>query len=189
MKNVTSTVVTFVAPAALVEARSAAISAAQGLGASERSAYGANRSYAAALNDAFGFAWFTFRDASELKKASPEFAAEKDAFYKAYRAVREVSNMSKIWGDIKGYGEDDARARGLFGFEPIVEDTEAEGGEVESSGSGSAKRSPDLFIVEDLTDAYKRLIRDDEQLSDKGKVFRGELLAALKRYGITGLEG
>jgi len=192
MKHVTATVVTFVAPAALVEARSAAISAAQGLGASERSAYGANRSYAAALNDAFGFAWFTFRDASELKKASPEFAAEKDAFYKAYRAVREVSNMSKIWGDIKGYGEEDARARGLFGFEPIVEDTEAEGGEggeTESSGAGSTKRSPDLFIVEDLTDAYKRLIRDDEQLSDKGKVFRGDFLAALKRYGITGLEG
>jgi hypothetical protein len=69
------------------------------------------------LNDAFGFAWFTFRDATELKKASPEFAAEKDAFYKAYRAVREVSNMSKIWGDIKGYGEDDAKARGLFGFD------------------------------------------------------------------------
>ena len=189
MANKVTTAIAFVAPAALVEARSAAISAAQGLGASERSAYGANRSYAAALNDAFGFAWFTFRDATELKKASPEFAAEKDAFYKAYRAVREVSNMSKIWGDIKGYGEDDARARGLFGFEPIVEDTETEGGETESSGAGSAKRSPDLFIVEDLTAAYNRLIRDDEQLSDKGKVFRGELLAALKRYGITGLEG
>ena len=192
MKNITSTVAAFVAPAALVEARSAAISAAQGLGGAERSAYGANRSYAAALNDAFGFAWFTFRDPAELKKASPEFTAEKDAFYKAYRAVREVSNMSKIWGDIKGYGEEDARTRGLFGCEPIVEDTEAEGGEGgegESGGAGSAKRSPDLFIVEELTAAYKRLIRDDEQLSDKGKVFRGELLAALKRYGITGLEG
>jgi hypothetical protein len=47
MKNVTTTVA-FVAPAALVEARSAAISAAQGLGGAERSAYGANRSYAAA---------------------------------------------------------------------------------------------------------------------------------------------
>jgi len=189
MKNITSTVAAFVAPAALVEARSAAISAAQGLGGAERSAYGANRSYAAALNDAFGFAWFTFRDPAELKKASPEFTAEKDAFYKAYRAVREVSNMSKIWGDIKGYGEEDARTRGLFGFEPIVEDTETESGESESGGAGSAKRSPDLFIVEELTNAYKRLIRDDEQLSEKGKIFRGELLAALKRYGITGLEG
>ena len=189
MKNVTSTVATFVAPVALVEARSALVEAAKNLGASERSAYGASRVYSGALNDAFGFAWFTYRDPAELKKASPEFAAEKDSFYKAYRAVREVSNMSKIWGDIKRYGEEDARARGLFGFEPIVEDTEAEGGEGESSGAGSAKRSPDLFIVEELTAAYKRLIRDDEQLSDKGKVFRGELLAALKRYDITGLEG
>jgi hypothetical protein len=39
-----------------------------------------------------------------------------------------------------------------------------------------------------MTAAYKRLMRDDEQLSEKGKVFRGELLAALKRYGITGLK-
>ena len=191
MKNVTSTVATFVAPVALVEARSALVEAAKNLGVSERSAYGASRVYSGALNDAFGFAWFTYRDPAELKKASPEFAAEKDSFYKAYRAVREVSNMSKIWGDIKRYGEEDARARGLFGFEPIVEDTEAEaeGGESESSGAGNSKRSPDLFIVEDLTAAYKRLIRDDEQLSDKGKVFRGDFLAALKRYGITGLEG
>jgi len=186
---VSSAVSSFVAPAALVEARSGAISAAQGLGGAERSAYGANRAYAAALNDAFGFAWFTFRDAGELKKASPAFAAEKDAFYKAYRAVREVSNMSKIWGDIKGYGEADAKERGLFGWMPDAE-TETDGeSESESGGAGAAKRSPDLFIAEDMSAAFKRLMRDDEQLSDKGKVFRGALLAALKEYGITGLEG
>lgn len=189
MANTVTTAIAFVAPAALVEARSGAIAAAQGLGGAERSAYGANRTYAAALNDAFGFAWFTFRDAAELKKASPEFAAEKDAFYKAYRAVREVSNMSKIWGDIKGYGEADAKARGLFGWMPDAE-TETDGEtETESSGAGSAKRSPDLFITEDMSAAFKRLMRDDEQLSGKGKIFRGELLAALKNYGITGLEG
>ena len=186
---IASAVASFVAPAALVEARSGAIAAAQGLGGAERSAYGANRTYAAALNDAFGFAWFTFRDAGELKKASPEFAAEKDAFYKAYRAVREVSNMSKIWGDIKGYGEADAKERGLFGWMPDAE-TETDGeSESESGGAGAAKRSPDLFIAEDMSAAFKRLMRDDEQLSDKGKVFRGALLAALKEYGITGLEG
>ncbi len=184
-----SAVASFVAPAALVEARSGAIAAAQGLGGAERSAYGANRTYAAALNDAFGFAWFTFRDAGELKKASPAFAAEKDAFYKAYRAVREVSNMSKIWGDIKGYGEADAKERGLFGWMPDAE-TETDGEtETDSGGAGAAKRSPDLFIAEDMSAAFKRLMRDDEQLSDKGKVFRGALLAALKEYGITGLEG
>jgi hypothetical protein len=186
---IASAVSSFVAPAALVEARSGAIAAAQGLGGAERSAYGANRTYAAALNDAFGFAWFTFRDAGELKKASPEFADEKGEFYKAYRAVREVSNMSKIWGDIKGYGEADAKARGLFGWMPDAE-TETDGeSESESGGAGAAKRSPDLFIAEDMSAAFKRLMRDDEQLSDKGKVFRGALLAALKDYGITGLEG
>jgi len=185
---VSSAVSSFVAPAALVEARSGAISAAQGLGGAERSAYGANRTYAAALNDAFGFAWFTFKDAGELKKANPAFAAEKEEFYKAYRAVREVSNMSKIWGDIKGYGEADAKNRELFGWfnEETVEgetETETEG------GAGAAKRSPDRYIMEEMTAAFKRLTRDDEQLSDKGKVFRGALLAALKDYGITGLEG
>ena len=184
-----SAVASFVAPAALVEARSGAISAAQGLGGAERSAYGANRTYAAALNDAFGFAWFTFRDAGELKKANPAFAAEKEEFYKAYRAVREVSNMSKIWGDIKGYGEADAKERGLFGWVPDVETEGETDGETESGGAGAAKRSPDLFIAEEMTAAFKRLTRDDEQLSDKGKIFRGALLAALKEYGITGLEG
>ena len=185
---VTSAVSSFVAPAVLVEARANVIGAAQGLAGAERSAYGANRTYAAVLNDVFGFAWFTFTSPAELKKASPEFAAEKDAFYVAYRAAREVSNMSKIWGDIKGYGEADARARGLFGFEPEVAD-EVEGEEVESNGAGSAKRSPDLFILEEMTAAFKRLMRDDEQCSDKAKIFRGDLLAALKKYGVTGLEG
>tara|TARA_R110000803_G_C11879643_1_gene309544 strand:+ start:62 stop:643 length:582 start_codon:yes stop_codon:yes gene_type:complete len=185
---IASAVSSFVAPAALVEARTAAIGTAKVLGVAERSGFAANKRYAAAMNDAYGFAWFTFRDAGELKKASPAFAAEKEEFYKAYRAVREVSNMSKIWGDIKGYGEADAKERGLFGWMPDAEvegetETETEG------GAGAAKRSPDLFIAEDMSAAFKRLMRDDEQLSDKGKVFRGELLAALKNYGITGLEG
>ena len=188
MSKSVTTVTSFNAPAALVEARDAAILAAQGLGGAERSSYGANRSYAGALNDAFGFAWFTFRDASELKKASPEFTAEKEAFYKAYRAVREVSNMSKIWGDIKGYGEEDAKNRELFGW---VADEEIEGDTDEEieGGAGQTKRSPDLFITEEMSAAFKRLMRDDEHLSAKGRVFRGELLTALKAYGITGLEG
>ena len=182
-----TTVSAFVAPAALVEARTAAIGTAQVLGVAERSGFAANKRYAGAMNDAYGFAWFTFRDAGELKKESPAFAAEKDAFYKAYRAVREVSNMSKIWGDIKGYGEADAKERGLFGWVP---DAEIDGEtETESNGAGSAKRSPDMFITEDMAAAFKRLTRDDEQLSGKGKIFRGALLAALKEYGITGLEG
>ena len=186
---VSSAVNSFFAPAALVEARSGAIAAAQGLGGAERSAYGANVIYAAALNDAFGFAWFTFKDAGELKKANPAFVAEKEEFYKAYRAVREVSNMSAIWAQIKSYGEKDARNRELFGWfneETVEGETESES---DSGGAGAAKRSPDLFIAEDMSAAFKRLIRDDEQLSDKGKVFRGALLAALKDYGITGLEG
>ena len=188
---VSSAVNSFFAPAALVEARSGAIAAAQGLGGAERSAYGANVIYAAALNDAFGFAWFTFKDAGELKKANPAFVAEKEEFYKAYRSVREVSNMSAIWAQIKSYGEKDARNRELFGWfneETVEGETETES-ESESGGAGSAKRSPDLFITEDMSAAFKRLMRDDEQLSGKGKVFRGELLAALKNYGITGLEG
>ena len=183
-----TTATAFVPTAALLEARQGALSAAQGLGGAERSAYGANRIYAAALNDAFGFAWFTFRDAVELKKASPEFVGEKDAFYKAYRAVRDISNMSAIWAQIKGYGEDDAKARTLFGWVADVE-VDGEETETESNGAGSIKRSPDMFITEDMAAAFKRLTRDDEQLSGKGKIFRGELLAALKNYGITGLEG
>ena len=166
-------------------ARRAVIGEATALASAERSAYGANRAYAATLNDVFGFAWFTFTNPSELKKACPEFAAEKDKFYSEYRAARTVSNMSKIWGDIKDYGEADARARGLFGFEPITDTEES----VESNGAGTSKRSPDLFIMEEMSAAFKRLMRDDAECSDKAKVFRGDLLAALKRFGVTGLEG
>tara|TARA_R110000822_G_scaffold275373_1_gene397529 strand:+ start:89 stop:673 length:585 start_codon:yes stop_codon:yes gene_type:complete len=186
---IASAVSSFVAPAALLEARQGALSAAQGLGGAERSAYGANVIYAGALTDAFGFAWWTFKDAGELKKENPAFAAEKEEFYKAYRAVREVSNMSKIWGDIKGYGEKDAKNRELFGWfneETVEGETETE---TESNGAGAAKRSPDLYITEEMPPAFERLMRDDAQLSAKGKVFRGDLLAALKAYGITGLEG
>ena len=183
-----TTVSTFVPTAALVEARQGALSAAQGLGGAERSAYGANVIYAAAMSDAFGFAWWTFKDAGELKKANPAFAAEKDAFYVAYRTARNISNMSAIWAQIKSYGEADARNRELFGWknDEVVEGEETE---VESNGAGSIKRSPDMFITEEMTAAFKRLTRDDEQLSAKGKIFRGSLLAALKAYGITGLEG
>jgi hypothetical protein len=162
------------------------LSAAGSLNGAERSAYGANVVYAAALSDAFGFAWWTFKDAGELKKKSPEFAAEKDAFYAAYRTARNISNMSAIWAQIKSYGEADARNRELFGWK---NDEIVEGEETESNGAGSIKRSPDMFITEEMTAAFKRLTRDDEQLSAKGKIFRGSLLAALKAYGITGLEG
>ena len=183
-----TTVSTFVPTAALVEARQGALSAAQGLGGAERSAYGANVIYAGALTDAYGFAWWTFKDAGELKKASPAFAAEKDTFYAAYRTARSISNMSAIWAQIKSYGEADAKNRELFGWknDEVVEGEETE---VESNGAGSIKRSPDMFITEEMTAAFKRLSRDDEQLSAKGKIFRGSLLAALKAYGITGLEG
>ena len=182
-----SPVASAVTTSALVEARQGALSAAQGLGGAERSAYGANVIYAGALTDAFGFAWWTFKDAGELKKANPAFAAEKDAFYAAYKAARNISNMSAIWAQIKTYGEADARNRELFGWK---NDEVVEGeAEVESNGAGSAKRSPDMFITEEMTAAFKRLSRDDEQLSAKGKIFRGSLLAALKAYGVTGLEG
>ena len=183
-----SPVANAITTAALVEARQGALSAAQGLGGAERSAYGANVIYAAAMSDAFGFAWWTFKDAGELKKANPAFAAEKDAFYVAYRTARNISNMSAIWAQIKSYGEADARNRELFGWknDEVVEGEETE---VESNGAGSIKRSPDMFITEEMTAAFKRLTRDDEQLSAKGKIFRGSLLAALKAYGITGLEG
>jgi hypothetical protein len=183
-----SPVASAVTTAALVEARQGALSAAGSLNGAERSAYGANVVYAAALSDAFGFAWWTFKDAGELKKKSPAFAAEKDAFYAAYRTARNISNMSAIWAQIKSYGETDAKNRELFGWknDEVVEGEETE---TESNGAGSIKRSPDMFITEDMVAAFKRLTRDDEQLSAKGKIFRGSLLAALKAYGITGLEG
>ena len=175
--------------------------ARQQAGADE-SAYGANRKFAASLNDLAytlspDFKWYTL-DKRNLGKVSKEFGTLVQGFWDAYTEARSTptkafENMSKIWKDIRGYALADAQERAMFG-ETMPEPVELEGDEGEGDGDGDGvggtqKRNPDTFIREDMVAAYKRLLRNDADCSDAAKVFRGDLLAALKRFGITGLEG
>jgi hypothetical protein len=171
--------------------------ARQQAGADE-SAYGANRKFAASLNDLAytlspDFKWYTL-DKRNLGKVSKEFGTLVKGFWEAYTEARSTptkafENMSKIWKDIRRYGLEDAQERAMFG-ETMPEPEELEDGETETETTGGTqKRNPDTFIREELVEAYKRLLRDDADCSDAAKVFRGDLLAALKRFGVTGLEG
>lgn len=166
----------------------------------EQSSYGANRRFAQRANDLAhamspGFKWYTL-DKRKLSGVSKEFGALVQMFWDGYTEARSTpdkpfNNMSKVWSDIRGYALADAQERGLFG-EVMPEPEAPEGNEgegVSETVGGSRVRSPDEFIRQDMVAAYERLMRQDADLSDAGKVFRGELLAALKRFGITGLEG
>ena len=170
--------------------------ARQQAGADE-SAYGANRKFAASLNDLAhtlspDFKWYTL-DKRNLGKVSKEFGTLVQGFWDSYTEARSTpnkafENMSKIWKDIRGYALADAQDRAMFGETmPEPEGLEDDETETETTG-GTQKRNPDTFIREDMVAAYKRLLKNDADCSDSAKVFRGELLAALKRFGITGLE-
>lgn len=166
----------------------------------DESSYGANVKFAQRANDLAhamspGFKWYTL-DKRNLPKVSKEFAALVQMFWDGYTEARNrpgkpFENMSKVWKDIRGYALKDAQERGLFG-EVMPEPEPPQGGDgegVSETVGGSRERHPDEFIREDMVAAYQRLMRRDADLSERGKVFRGELLAALKRFGITGLEG
>ena len=173
--------------------------ARQQAGADE-SAYGANRKFAASLNDLAytlspDFKWYTL-DKRNLGKVSKEFGTLVQGFWDAYTEARSTptkafDNMSKIWKDIRGYALADAQERAMFGetMPEVPEELKGRIDEGDEAVGGTQKRNPDTFIREEMVAAYKRLLRDDADCSDAAKVFRGELLAALKRFGVTGLEG
>ena len=167
--------------ASVTAAKAELIAAVVSTEQAKRSEYGARRVYAAALNEWAGFAWFTFQSDAELKKVSPEFAREKADIYAALKAA-ECSNPSKIWGDIKKYGEEDARANMLYGFEPEPE-VEAVEGEAEGAGA-NVKKTVSAFIMDDkggLLYAVKRIGRD--QASEKDAELYKSLKAALIKWG------
>lgn len=201
-ENVTITPVSALADVVseVTEAMQFAIRCAGVAAEADESSYGANVRFAQRANDLAhamspGFKWYTL-DKRKLSGVSKEFGALVQMFWDGYTEARNrpgkpYKNMSKTWSDIRGYALVDAQERGLFG-EVMPEPEAPEGGEgegVSETVGGTQKRNPDTFIREDMVAAYKRLLKDDADCSDAAKVFRGELLAALKRFGITGLEG
>jgi len=148
---------------------------------SESTVYGARIAYAIGINNMADVAWYA--DGQKLPAA---IQTEKDAYYKALRAIK-YSNPSNAWGKVKDYAKDDAVARGLFGeIAPEVSDTEGEG-EGEASDTRET-RSLTLRMVEELTKLHKAAmkIKDSkpEEYTDKIRAAHGHVITALKSMGV-----
>ena len=148
---------------------------------SEKSAYGARRTYAAGINDMTDIAWYV--DGEKLPKA---IDAEKAEYYKALKAIN-YPNPSNAWKMVKKYAREDAIARGLFGEIPPELADNGEGGE---GGEGETRDTKTLTLryVEDLMVLHKASVKKSaaghEEYTDKVKAAHGHLMAALKAMGV-----
>jgi hypothetical protein len=146
----------------------------QGAIEAQKIGYGANKEYGKALNLKFeGFDWFevSHTDSSDEGKAVRK---EKELFFVGLKEIGH-SNPSKVWKDVRGYGQE---AR--YG----VEDTPTEeGAEVEGSDNAKHNRSPELRNLEELTTLYK-FNRRQESLSPKLAKVQQKISEALAEMGV-----
>ena len=68
-------------------------------------AYGAERSYAKALNQVFKFDWFTF-EASDTSDEAKQVKTRKNSLYARLKKA-EHTNPSTVWARIRKYGAED----------------------------------------------------------------------------------
>lgn len=141
----------------------------------QASTYGANVEYAGALNLKFAFAWFALShlDSSDEGKAVRK---EKELFFAGLKEVKH-SNPSKVWKDVRNYGEENRYGK------PVVSKEESEGGEVEGSDNAKHNRSPELRNLEELTALYK-FNRRQESLSPKIAKVQQKIAEALAEMGV-----
>ena len=147
----------------------------QGAIEAQKSSYGANKEYAKALNLKFDqFDWFevSHTDSTDEGKAVRK---EKELFFVGLKEIGH-SNPSKVWKDVRGYGQE---AR--YG----VADVPSEEGEEVAEGSDNAKhnRSPELRNLEELTTLYK-FNRRQESLSPKLAKVQQKISEALAEMGV-----
>ncbi len=147
----------------------------QGAIEAQKSSYGANKEYASALNLKFEFDWFSLShlDSSDEGKAVRK---EKELFFVGLKEIGH-SNPSKVWKDVRGYGQENR-----YG----VADTPTEegvDGEVEGSDNAKHNRSPELRNLEELTTLYK-FNRRQESLSPKLTKVQQKIAEALGEMGV-----
>jgi hypothetical protein len=125
----------------------------QGVAESVKRAYGAERSYAQALNASFAFDWFNV-EANDTSAEAKTVHAEKKELFAALKAV-EHTNPSTVWARIRKYGKAEKypQAEGAEGTEG-----EAEG---EAEGAGNRNKSPMVRNIDDLLALYKFNMRQD----------------------------
>jgi hypothetical protein len=139
-------------------------------------AYGANKDYAIALNERWGFDWFALShtDNSDEGKAVRK---EKTLFFEGLK--KNHSNPSKVWADVRDYGKENR-------YPTPVADT-AGGAEAENAGKKEGEkgrnRSPELRNLEELKDLFK-FNRKQENLSPKMKRVQLKIGEALQEMGV-----
>ena len=141
------------------------------------SAYGANKDYAIALNERWGFDWFALShtDNSDEGKAVRK---EKTLFFDGLKAIGH-SNPSKVWKDVRDYGKENRYGK------PVVDTAEGADGENAGESEGDAKhnRSPELRNMEELMALYK-FNRRQESLSPKITKVQQKIGEALQEMGV-----
>jgi len=146
---------------------------------SEKTAYGARRAYAVGINDMADIAWYA--DGQKLPAA---IQTEKDAYYKALRAIK-YSNPSNAWGKVKDYAKEDAQARGLFG--EIAPEVSATGEAVETVSETRDTKTLSLRYMEELTILHNASVKKaslgDAEYNDKVRAAHAFLIQALKAMG------
>jgi hypothetical protein len=147
----------------------------QGAIEAQKSSYGANKDYGRALNMKFEFDWFevSHTDSSDEGKAVRK---EKELFFVGLKEIGH-SNPSKVWKDVRGYGQE---ARYGVADAPTEEGAE---GEVEGSDNAKHNRSPELRNLEELTTLYK-FNRRQESLSPKLTRVQQKISEALAEMGV-----
>jgi hypothetical protein len=147
----------------------------QGAIEAQKSSYGANKEYAKALNIKFEFDWFevSHTDSSDEGKAVRK---EKELFFAGLKEIGH-SNPSKVWKDVRGYGQENR-----YGVADAPTEEGADG-EVAEGGDAKHNRSPELRNLEELTTLYK-FNRRQESLSPKLTKVQQKIAEALAEMGV-----
>jgi hypothetical protein len=147
----------------------------QGAIEAQKSSYGANKEYAKALNIKFEFDWFevSHTDSSDEGKAVRK---EKELFFTGLKEIGH-SNPSKVWKDVRGYGQENR-----YGVADVSTEEGADG-EVAEGGDAKHNRSPELRNLEELTTLYK-FNRRQESLSPKLTKVQQKIAEALAEMGV-----
>lgn len=121
------------------------VSLRKGVAEAVKRAYGAERTYAKALNAMFTFDWFNI-EANDTSENAKLVRAEKNMLYVELKAA-EHTNPSTIWARIRKYGREERHGK------PESAGGEGEGGEGE--GAGNSPRDAVTRNVEELIALYK----------------------------------
>jgi len=146
---------------------------------SEQKTYGARIAYAIGINDMTNIAWY-----ADGQKLPANIQTEKDAYYKALRAIK-YTNPSNAWGKVKDYAKEDAQARGLFG--EIAPEVSATGEAVETVSETRDTKTLSLRYMEELTILHNASVKKaslgDAEYNDKVRAAHAFLIQALKAMG------